>query len=102
MYKLIIVDDEEVVREGFRQFVDWNALGFQLVATFEDGSEAIDFLQDNMVDAVLTDIDMVNVNGIELAQYIYHHCPNTKTILVSGHKDFEYAKKALDYQVVKY
>jgi two-component system response regulator YesN len=102
MYKLIIVDDEKEVRDGFRQFVDWNALGFQLVACFEDGKEAIEFLNKNNVDVVLTDIDMVNVNGIELSGYIYNNCPNTKTVLVSGHKDFEFAKQALEYNVVKY
>lgn len=102
MYKLIIVDDEEVVRDGLSQFVDWNSLGFQLVDSFADGKEAIEFLTIQNVDVVLTDIDMVNINGIELSRYIYNNCPNTKTVIVSGHKDFEFAKQALEFNVVKY
>lgn len=102
MYRLIIVDDEKVVREGLRQFINWNDLGFDLIGDFKDGKEAIEFLNMNKVDVVMTDIEMLHINGIELSHYIYQHCPDTKTILVSGHKDFEYAKKAIEYGVTMY
>jgi YesN/AraC family two-component response regulator len=102
MYKLIVVDDEEVVREGLRQFIDWNSMGYQLIGCLEDGKDAIEFLQSNKVDVVLTDIDMVHVSGLELARFIHGHFPYIKTVIVSGFKDFEYAKKAIEYNVEHY
>ncbi|MDY7223291.1 response regulator [Halalkalibacterium halodurans] len=102
MYKLIVVDDEEVVLEGLRQFIDWNSMGYQLIGCFEDGKDAIDYIQNHEVDVVLTDIDMIHVSGLELAQFIHHHFPQIKTVIVSGHKDFQYAKKAIEYNVEHY
>ncbi len=102
MYSLIVVDDEKVVRDGFRQFINWEELGFELIKDFEDGKDAKEFLQTNRVDVVMTDIEMLQISGIELSSYIYKKCPDTKTILVSGYKDFEYAKKAIEYNVSKY
>jgi two-component system, response regulator YesN len=102
MYKLVIVDDEEVVREGLRQFVDWKAMNFCVVACFEDGRDAISYLKQHEVDVVLTDIEMASVNGVEVARYVYDHHPGTKTVIVSGHKQFEYARKAIEYNVHHY
>lgn len=102
MYKLIIVDDEEEIRQGLSEFIDWNEIGFELVASFEDGKETIEYLQNNDVDVVLTDILMAEVSGLELAEYIYKNKLNVNVIILSGYKEFEYAKKAIEFNVDKY
>ena len=71
MYRLVIADDEEIVRRGLEDLIDWSEMGFELVATFEDGDELIDILRKNPVDVVFTDIKMVNVSGLEVANFVY-------------------------------
>ncbi|WNR42792.1 response regulator [Paenibacillus roseipurpureus] len=102
MYKLILVDDEEIVRRGLRYFLDWESLGFQIVADFEDGRETIEYLKTHEVDIVLSDIRMAEVNGIQLAKHIYENYPQIRVIIISGYKDFEYAQQAIAYNVENY
>ncbi|MDQ0889605.1 YesN/AraC family two-component response regulator [Paenibacillus sp. V4I9] len=102
MYKLVLVDDEEIVRRGLKYFLDWESLGFQIVADFEDGKEAIAYLQTHEVDIVLTDIRMAEINGLMLAKHIYEQFPHIRVIIISGYKDFEYAQQAITYNVENY
>lgn len=102
MYKMIILEDEEMVRTGLKEFISWHELGFQLVEVFEDGKEAIEYLLSHAVDVVLTDIEMKQINGLEVAQYIYENKPETKVVILSGYRNFDYAKKAIHYNVQHY
>lgn len=102
MYKAIVVDDESIIRNGISSFISSCDAGFEVVGTFSDGSEAISFLNDNDVELIISDIKMVNVSGIELAQYIYENIPYAKVILLSGYTEFEYAKAAIKYNVKEY
>jgi len=102
MYKVIVVDDEEVIRSGLAAFIDAECPNFEVTETFEDGKEAIEYLQSNSVDVVLTDIRMNEVSGLELAKFIHGNRPETKVVIVSGYKDFEYAKKAIEYRAISY
>lgn len=99
MYDLIIIDDENIIRKGLEELIDWKSIGFRIVATFEDGKEPIEFLKNHHVDVVLTDIRMAEVSGLDVAKYVHDHKPGTKTVIISGYKEFEYAKKAIDYGV---
>lgn len=102
MYNLIIVDDEEIIRNGFSKFVDWNRLNIKVVELFEDGKEAIEYLKKNDVDIVLTDIKMVEKTGLDVAKFIHENKPYIKTVFISGYKEFAYAKKAIEYKVENY
>jgi two-component system response regulator YesN len=99
-YKVLIVDDERISREGLAGFV--KSLDFSVLAICKDGSDAIEFLMQNDVDIVITDIRMRNINGIELAKFIYNNKPFIKVIIISGYEEFEYAKAAVEYDVVNY
>ena len=68
LYKIIIVDDEEISRKGLATLLDWNSIGFEVVSIFPDGTDAIEFLKNNTVDVVLTDIKMNIVSGIEMVK----------------------------------
>ncbi len=102
MFKVIVVDDEAMIRTGVSSFINDTNIGFEVVQTFKDGSEAIKYLEAHNVDVVISDIKMVNVSGIELAHYIYKNKPQTKVILLSGYAEFEYAKAAIKYNVEEY
>ncbi len=102
MYKLVVVDDEKEIRQGLAELIDWYDLGFDLIASFEDGKETIDYIGKNDVDIVLTDILMAEVSGLELAEYLYRNKPGVKVVIISGHKEFEYAKKAVEFNVEHY
>lgn len=102
MYKLVVVDDEKAIRKGICKYIDWESMGFEVVADFEDGKETIDYIKNNEVDVVLTDIEMAEVSGLELARYIHENNLLLKTVIISGYKEFEYARKAVEYGVEHY
>ncbi|MDY3031776.1 MAG: response regulator [Clostridia bacterium] len=102
MFKVIVVDDEAMIRSGISSFINGSDTGFEVVGAFADGRDAIQFLEENDADLVISDIKMVNVSGIELAQYLYENKPRIKMILLSGYAEFEYAKAAIKYNVSEY
>lgn len=102
MYKLIVVDDEKAIRKGICNYIDWGGLGFEVTASFEDGKETIEYIESHDVDVVLTDIEMAQVSGLELAKYIHDRQLPPKAVIISGYKEFEYARKAVEYGVEHY
>ena len=102
MYSAIVVDDESIIRNGISSFVNRCGSGFEVINTFKDGSEAIDFLEENDVDLVISDVKMSNISGLGLAQYIYENKPYIMIIILSGYAEFEYAKTAIKYNVREY
>ena len=99
MYRILIIDDEQVVREGISRNIDWSALGFELVGACRDGREGLEQVERLQPDVVLTDICMPFVDGLELAGAISDQLPNTKTILLTGYDEFDYAKEAVKLKV---
>lgn len=102
MYRLVVVDDEQTIRRGMCNYIDWNAMGFEVAADFEDGKETIEYIENHPVDVVLTDIEMAEVSGLELARYIWQEKLPIKVVILSGYKEFEYARKAIEYDVEHY
>ena len=64
MYRLIIADDEKRIRQGLKNIVDWNSLGFEVTEIFADGQDIIEYLDYMIPDVILTDIKMNNVSGL--------------------------------------
>lgn len=102
MYKLIIVDDELDICDGLKKIVNWGKLGYEVIGDFCDGKDVIDFLRNYQVDVILTDIKMNNVSGLDLAKYVYENKLSIKVVILSGFREFELAKTALQYHVVNY
>ncbi|MCU6710500.1 response regulator [Paenibacillus sp. J5C_2022] len=101
-YRLLIVDDDKEVREGFVDIVDWQSCGFQVVAALKDGAEGISYLEQHHVDVVLSDIRMTFLSGLSLAKHIYEQNLPVRIVLISGYQEFELAKEALRYNVYDY
>lgn len=99
MYKVLLVDDEVVVREGIKERIDWNELGLICIGDCENGMEAMEAVDQLMPDIVITDINMPFVNGLELTRYISEQHPLTKVIILTGYDDFSYAQQAIKLKV---
>ncbi len=102
MFKLIIADDEPRIREGLLKIVDWTALGFEVAGCYADGTQVLAHLKRNAADAVLTDIRMPRLNGLEVAREIREHFPHTLCVLVSAYQEFEFAHQAISLGVADY
>ena len=102
MYKVLLVDDEALIREAISENTKWEELGYELIGTCKNGREAIAKMEQDPADLLLTDICMPYVDGIELTKYTYEHFRETKVVIISGYDDFEYAQTAVKYQVMDY
>lgn len=102
MHKLIIVDDEKMVRTGLRDTVNWRKYGFTVVGAARNGLEAVDMIREKCPAVVLTDIKMPEMDGIRLAKVIKEAYPGVKTVLLSAYNDFGYAQDAIKYNVKAY
>lgn len=102
MYRLLIVDDENETRTGLRNYFPWQEIGFEIAGEAENGADALTFIELEHVDVVLTDIKMPVMDGLELAHEISRKRLPIKIVFLSGHKEFEFAQKALVYGVKNY
>jgi two-component system response regulator YesN len=95
MYKLLIVDDEFREREGLKQLIGWDKLGFQIFDAVESAEKALEIIQNNEINVVITDIIMNKMNGLELIDKIVNINSDIKTVILSGYGEFQYAQMAI-------
>lgn len=101
-YKAMIVDDEAEVREGIVTRLDWESLGFEVVAEAENGLEAIEKAEANEVDLLLTDIKMPFMDGLSMIAEFRTLHPSAKVVILSGFDDADYARQAIKLGVTEY
>jgi two-component system response regulator YesN len=96
------VDDEPEIREGIRDAIPWEDLGFSFAGACTNGFEALELAERIRPDVVMTDINMPFMDGLTLADRLLSILPDTKILIISGYDDFEYARTALRLQVYDY
>ena len=101
-YKVMLVEDEQIIREGFETFVDWSGLGFEISASLSDGREALQYLENNLVDLIISDIEMTFVSGIALAKYVYEKNLPIKMMMLTAYPNFDYISECMKYKVEGY
>lgn len=102
MYRILLVDDEILVRDAIRENIDWAGIDCELVGDCQNGQEAAEFVKQHPVDIVLTDICMPYMDGMELSHFLHDNYPDVVIVIFSGFGEFEYAKKAIQYNVSEY
>lgn len=102
MFKVLLVDDEILTREAISKNVPWEKQGFTLIGAAENGQDAINIIEEEQPDLVITDICMPYMDGLELANYIDKNYPGIKVVILSGYDEFEYARQAVEYRVKEY
>lgn len=102
LYRILLVDDEEEIRQGIIYKFDWKANGFEIAGDAENGQDAIEKAEKLKPDVIITDIKMPFMDGLTLCQRIYENMPEVKLVIFSGFDDFDYAKEAIKSNVIEY
>lgn len=102
MYKVLLVDDERLILQGISQVVDWNGAGTVLAGTARNGAEALDKIAELLPDIVITDIAMPVLDGIGLVERCAAEYPELRFVMLTGYKEFDYARKAMLHGVKHY
>lgn len=99
---LVIADDEYFIRARLAKIIEEKRENINIISLCEDGKDIIKLLSLSNADILLMDIKMIEVDGLEVAKYIYDNKINTKIILISGYNEFNYAVEAMRYGVFDY
>lgn len=102
MYKALIVDDEELTRDGIRASINWDSFQIDTVLEAQDGREGLELAEKYKPEVVLTDVRMPQMNGTEMVEKLRKFLPETGVIFMSGYSDKEYLMAAIRYKAVRY
>jgi two-component system response regulator YesN len=95
MYKLLIVEDEPLIRAGLQHYFDWTELGVTTIIEADNGKEGWLTALHEQPDLIITDIRMPEMDGLQMIEHIRATLPDTLFIILTGFNDFEYAQKAI-------
>ncbi len=101
-YKILLVDDEMLDLQAMEAFVPWRELGFEVKAAVNSGFHALEVLEREAIDLLVTDIHMPNMTGLELARRALEKQSGLKILFISGHQDFNYVKTAMSLNACSY
>lgn len=96
MMKMMIIDDEAIIRESLSRFIDWASIGVEVCDTAANGVSAMASILNLKPDIILTDIRMPGLDGLELIRLLREQNITSQVIFISAHTQFEYARRALD------
>ena len=100
--RVLLVDDEIMIREGFKKLFDWEAHECVVVGEAADGMEAISKIDEEQPDIVIMDINIPIINGLKVIQLSRVKYPSMAFVIVSGYDDFSYCREALRLQITDY
>lgn len=102
MFRIVIADDNTLIRMGIKSMIDWKGLNAQLVGEAKNGEEAYEILKREHPDLLITDIRMPGKDGLFLLEKIRSDFPETETIVISAYDEFNYVKQALQSGSINY
>ncbi|BBI33568.1 response regulator transcription factor [Cohnella abietis] len=102
MFNVLLVDDEANVLESMENLVPWADHGVGKVFKAASGAEALAVMEGNIIDIVISDINMPEMSGLELVKQIKDRWKRARCILLTGHADFEYARQAISHNIAGY
>jgi len=102
MYNVIVADDEDIIRKGIVELIDWNSLNCQVIKECVNGLEVLEFLEYEKVDIVITDIKMPGMDGLSLLQTLFHQKKDILVIVLTAYSEFSNAQSAIRYGAVDY
>ncbi|MFP3153889.1 response regulator [Lachnospiraceae bacterium ZAX-1] len=95
MLKVLLVDDEYLIRNLIRMRIDWEANGLVIVGEAQNAKEALALIEQHKPDILFTDVCMPHTDGIELSRIALEKHPNIKIVIITGYDEFEYAQKSI-------
>jgi len=102
LYKLLVVEDEAIIRRGLVHTISWESVGFRVIADAADGKKALKCIELEQPDVILTDIRMPIMDGLELMSIVNERYPQIRQVVLSGYGDFSYAQHAIQCGVLAY
>lgn len=102
MRKVLIVDDEAIVRVTLRSMIRWEDYGMQVVADFQNGYAALEYIRENSVDLLITDVKMPEMSGIELLRRLNEEGNAPITLMLSGYNEFDLVREAFRLGICDY
>lgn len=102
MYKVLLVDDEYMVTEGLKRLIPFDKWDMEVVATVSHADEALEYVQENPVDVIISDVNMPDKTGLDMIREMKEILPDAAYILLSGYQEFDYVKRAMNLSVVDY
>lgn len=94
MYKVMIVEDEHIVRLALRSLIDWENNGMTISVEAVNGKEGLDCLDDCQIDLIITDINMPVMNGIDMMKELKHRSYEGKIVVLSAYNDYDFVREA--------
>lgn len=103
MHKVIVIDDELHILQGWKTMVNWNSYGFELIAALDNSEEALALINDKKPDLIITDIRMPDKSGLELIREIRETLQvAARVVIMTGYSEFKYVKQAIPYKIDRY
>ncbi|WP_054955499.1 response regulator transcription factor [Paenibacillus dakarensis] len=102
VYRVMIVDDESILRTGIKHLCNWNEFGIEIVAEASNGQEALEIMDKAQPHVVITDIVMPVMDGVELTKMMRKHYPDIKVLVLSSYSEFDYVREVFKYGVTDY
>lgn len=99
---LLIVDDEQITRDGLREMIPWGRYGIDRISATSNGRRALEIAQSDPPDILLTDVRMPKMDGIELARHVRALAPDCRILFISAYSDKDYLKSAIDLKAEQY
>lgn len=97
MYKVLIIDDESIIRKGIKNIVNWKQLDCEVCADASDGIEGIELIKKYLPEIIITDIRMPGMDGLSMIKQVKGIVPYSKIIILTGYRDFDYVQEAIKF-----
>lgn len=95
MKRLLIVDDENELRNAMIDLIPWEQYGYNVIGAVENGEQAVDLLEQHPIDLLITDLIMPKMDGLQLIQQAKRIQPTLHILILSNYSEFDYVKQAL-------
>ncbi len=95
MYKVLIIDDESIIRKGIKNIINWKQLDCEVCADASDGIEGIELIKKHLPEIIITDIRMPGLDGLSMIKQVKGIVPYSKIIILTGYRDFDYVQEAI-------
>lgn len=102
MYRVLIVEDEQLIREGFKRTIEWDQYGLEIVGEAKDGEEGLILAGMHRPHLIFADVRMPGMDGLQFAERAMRLLPDTKIVIVSGYKDYDYFRHSLQLGLFDY
>lgn len=102
MYKVVLIDDEDIIVEGLKKVVSWDKYHCEIAGTASDAQSGAEMIRAMNPDILFTDIKMPNMDGLTMLAGLKSEFPDMQITVLTGYRDFEYAKRAIHIGVTRF